>query len=44
MDMKEYESPATGVIEVIGSNRICNPSFDNNHMTEILLTEDEETI
>lgn len=43
MNMKEYESPVTGVIEVIQRSVLC-ASFDSNHMTEILLTEDPETI
>ena len=44
MVMKAYESPATGVIEVIQRNVICDVSYDPNHMTEILLTEDPEEI
>ena len=43
MNMKEYESPATGVIEFIQHNVVC-VSYDENHMTEILLIEEEETI
>lgn len=44
MNMKQYESPVTGIIEIIQRGSICEGSFDPNHMTEILLTEDEETI
>lgn len=43
MNMKEYIMPVCGVTEVIHSSVVCT-SFDQNHLTEILLTEEEETI
>lgn len=43
MNMKEYIIPVCGVTEVIHSSVVCN-SYDPNHLTEILLTEEEETI
>lgn len=44
MNMKEYKTPVTDIIEIVHRGAICEGSFDPNHMTEILLTEDEETI
>ena len=44
MDMsKEYKTPVISVVSFVHHGVICG-SFDRNNMTEILLTEDEETI
>lgn len=44
MDMsKEYKTPVISVVSFIQHGVICG-SFDQKNLTEILLTEDEETI
>ncbi len=40
---KEYKTPVISVVSFAHNGVICG-SFDRNNMTEILLTEDEETI
>ena len=40
---KEYKTPVISVVSFVHHGVICG-SFDRNNMTEILLTEDEETI
>ncbi len=41
---REYESPVSSVVAWGRQSVICSSQFDQNNMTEILLTDPEETI